>query len=97
MNDSLKIEGNFKGKVNSFKGKGVTIQYGNNTSFKGNIVMNGLPKIEETYIELTADEIKSTKSILNQFHCHLHSESSRNSENLNHLSSKFKVVSRVLQ
>ncbi|MBK7572342.1 MAG: translocation/assembly module TamB [Bacteroidetes bacterium] len=64
MNDSLKIEGNFKGKVNSFKGKGVTIQYGNNTSFKGNIVMNGLPKIEETYIELTADEIKSTKSDL---------------------------------
>ena len=64
MDDTLIIDGNFKGKVNSFKGKEVTINYGNNTSFKGNIVMNGLPKIEDTYIELTANEIKSSRKDL---------------------------------
>ena len=61
MDDSINIDGNFKGKVNSFKGKNVSIQYGQNTSFKGNIIMNGLPKIEDTFIELSADEIKSTR------------------------------------
>lgn len=64
MDDSIFIDGNFKGKVNSFKGKGVSIQYGSNTLFKGNILMNGLPRIEDTYIELAADEISSTKKDL---------------------------------
>jgi hypothetical protein len=61
MNDSLKIDGNFKGTVNHFKGKNVTLQWGSQSFFKGNISMNGLPEIEDTYIELTADEIRSSK------------------------------------
>jgi hypothetical protein len=61
MDDTLIIDGNFKGKVNNFKGKDVTFLFGKNTSFRGNIVMNGLPKIEDTYIELTAHEIKSSR------------------------------------
>ncbi len=61
MKDSLKLDGSFRGTVNRFKGKNVTIEWGKQSYFKGNIAMNGLPKIEDTYIELTAEAIKTNK------------------------------------
>ncbi|HRH65984.1 MAG TPA: hypothetical protein PLU53_06790, partial [Bacteroidia bacterium] len=59
MDDSLNIDGNFKGTVNRFKGKNVTLKFGATSFFKGNISMSGLPYIEETYMDIQADEIRT--------------------------------------
>lgn len=61
IDKSLKLDGDFHGSVNNFKGKNVTLQWGNYSKFHGNISMNGLPHIDETYIDITADEIKTNK------------------------------------
>jgi hypothetical protein len=61
INQVLKINGLFKGKVNNFKGRNVSFQWGRNTMFNGNISMSGLPNIENTFIDVTANEITTDK------------------------------------
>lgn len=61
MDDSVFIDGNFKGTVNRFKGKNVTLKFGNTSYFKGNVSMSGLPYIEETYMDIQAAEIRTNR------------------------------------
>jgi hypothetical protein len=61
LEKSLVLDGFFKGSVNNFKGKNVTLAWGESSWFKGNISMNGLPVIEDTYIDINAEQIKTNK------------------------------------
>lgn len=54
------LDGDFRGAVNNFKGKNVTLKWGDNSKFRGNISMHGLPEIDNTYIDITANEIKTS-------------------------------------
>lgn len=61
MDDSVKIDGNFKGSVNRFKGKNATLRWGKSSYFKGNLSMTGLPYIEDTYMDIQADAIQTNQ------------------------------------
>jgi hypothetical protein len=52
MKDRFKIAGEVKGKVGNFKAKDFQIAYGSSTVFLGNISANGLPNVEETFVDL---------------------------------------------
>ena len=61
INQSVKLDGNFKGTVNRFKGKNVTINIGEHSFFNGNVAMTGLPAIEETYMDIQATDVQLNK------------------------------------
>lgn len=58
---SVNLEGNFKGTVNRFKGKNVSLKWGTNSHFTGDVAMYGLPNIDETFMDIVADEIQTNK------------------------------------
>lgn len=57
MDNRFAIEGQVRGEINSLRLKDFAVGYGNHTSFKGNINLDGLPNIEETFIHLNAKEL----------------------------------------
>lgn len=61
MDNTVKLDGLFKGTVSRFKGKNVTIEFGEKSFFKGNIAMTGLPVIEETYMDILATDVQANK------------------------------------
>ena len=62
IHNSVKLTGECKGTVTRFRCKNVLLEYGKQTLFKGNIALTGLPDIEETYFDILAEQITSTKS-----------------------------------
>lgn len=62
MHNSVNLTGECKGTVTRFRCKDITLQYGNQTLFKGNIALTGLPNIEETYFDILAEKITTSKS-----------------------------------
>jgi hypothetical protein len=61
MRSSLTLTGDCKGTVSRFRCKNVTLAYGNQTLFKGNVGLTGLPDIEETYFDILAEQITTSK------------------------------------
>jgi len=57
MDDLIDFSGKVRGTVSSFSAKDFQLAFGKQTSFKGNIIMNGLPNLEETFINLKIDEL----------------------------------------
>ena len=62
INKAIQLNGNFKGSVNNFKGKNVEMKWGSKSFFRGNIAMNGLPVISETFVDANAEEIQTNKN-----------------------------------
>lgn len=58
----FQVSGQFIGKVNNIKGKDILLTTGGNTSYEGDISMNGLPNIKETLI--SADIKKLNTNVL---------------------------------
>ncbi len=52
MDNEIKLKGNVRGTVSSLKARQFSFGFGKNTLFEGNINMDGLPDIEETFIHL---------------------------------------------
>jgi len=52
MTEVFDFSGKIKGTVSSFSAKDFQFAFGKHTSFNGNISMNGLPDIQETFINL---------------------------------------------
>ncbi len=52
MKDRFRIEGKIKGTVSNFSAKDFRCAYGTGTRFSGNIHANGLPNVEETFVDL---------------------------------------------
>lgn len=61
INRTVKLEGSFKGTVNKFKGKNVVFEWGEKSKFRGNITMTGLPDIEDTYMDVLAEDVKTNR------------------------------------
>ncbi len=61
LNKTLKFSGDVKGTVDHLKGKNMQIVYTPQASYRGDIVLNGLPDIEDSYIELNINELRLNK------------------------------------
>ena len=59
MDNPLSISGNISGRVNNLKAKNFTFNYGVSSKFDGNININGLPNIEESFVHLSINEFKT--------------------------------------
>ncbi|GAO43306.1 hypothetical protein FPE01S_02_04110 [Flavihumibacter petaseus NBRC 106054] len=55
----LSITGRIKGPVSDLMGKHLKITAGNNTYLDGDIALKGLPDIDSTYIDFTANEFRT--------------------------------------
>lgn len=67
INESVKLHGTVSGTVSSLKAKQFRFGYRNYTYFDGNINMDGLPDINETFIHLNIKEFRTNYSDLNAF------------------------------
>ena len=67
MKDRFRIAGEVKGTVSNFKARNFKIAYGNNTRFWGNISANGLPNVEETFVDLKIHSFYTTISDIESF------------------------------
>ncbi len=67
MTEIFDLSGKIKGTVSSFSAKDFQFAFGKYTSFKGNISMNGLPNIEETFINLKSNEFFTNISDIQAF------------------------------
>lgn len=61
MDKTVQVDGSFKGTVNRFKGKNVTLSWGEHSFFRGNVSMFGLPSWDDTYMDILADEVRTDK------------------------------------
>lgn len=53
--ETIKVSGNFNGKVTDFKVKKLDLRFGKNSRLQGDIAMDGLPNIDETFIDYNLD------------------------------------------
>ncbi len=61
LHKTINFSGDIKGTVDRLKAKNLEIIHTSQSSFKGDVVLNGLPNIEESYIELDVKELKLNK------------------------------------
>lgn len=59
---SLTFTGKVSGSVSKLKCRDMDIKFGDHTRFRGNIQMDGLPNIDETYMLVDVDELLTSKS-----------------------------------
>ncbi len=67
LDKKILASGLITGKVKNIKGKNLDILIDKNTTFQGDIEMNGLPSIEETFISLHVKNLKTSKNALEKF------------------------------
>ena len=67
MNNEISFKGLVKGTVSSLKARAFSFQTGKNTSFEGNISMDGLPDIMETFIHLKVKSLTTDYNDLSTF------------------------------
>ena len=67
MNNVVQVEGTVKGPLSDFKIRNFDLLYGQFTEIKGNIDLNGLPAINETFIDFTIEKLKTNTSDLALF------------------------------
>lgn len=67
MTDSLRFHGHIKGTVTNILGSNLEIKYADNTNFAGDVSMNGLPDIAETFIHADIDNFTTTATNVESF------------------------------
>ncbi len=67
MNNPIRIGGNVKGRVSNLRAKGFRFSYGKDTRFYGDISMNGLPNIENTYTHLNIHNFEASQNDIKSF------------------------------
>jgi hypothetical protein len=60
LHRTLEIEGDFKGTVDKFKGRNAVLSWGNNSVFRGNFQITGLPELDDTYLDVMAEEVRTS-------------------------------------
>lgn len=63
----LKIHGPVKGTIASLRARQLRLAFGNNTYFEGNISMDGLPNINETFIHLNIKDFRTNYQDISAF------------------------------
>jgi len=66
MDQAISIDGTVKGTVANLKGRNLELQFNENSRFRGNVDMEGLPDIDQTYINLDIDELTTNKQELEE-------------------------------
>ena len=66
MDQPIVIDGKVKGTVDNLKGRNLTLLFNETSRFVGNIDMEGLPYIDQTFINLDIDELTTNKRELEQ-------------------------------
>jgi hypothetical protein len=61
-NKNISIRGKARGTVDAIVGKDLLVQAGNSTLLDGDISLTGLPDINQTFIDLKANEFRTTYS-----------------------------------
>ncbi|MCK5839020.1 MAG: translocation/assembly module TamB domain-containing protein, partial [Bacteroidales bacterium] len=67
MNNNIDISGKLRGTISNLKTKDFYLKYGQHTTFFGNISMNGLPDIQETFIHFNIPEFITHVDDIKQF------------------------------
>lgn len=65
--ETIKVSGNFNGKVTDLKAKKLDLRFGKNSRLQGDIAMDGLPNIEETFIDYNLDDSQILLSDIRQY------------------------------
>ena len=60
------IDGTVRGTVANLRARNLELQFNDNSRFKGNVDMEGLPNIDQTYIQLDIDELTTNKQELEE-------------------------------
>lgn len=67
LGNEFEISGTFKGPVSSLRAKNFKFDFGKSTSLKGNLTLNGLPDIYETFVDFDIGELKTTVEDIHAF------------------------------
>jgi len=67
IDKTINLTGNLHGKLNSFKGENILLEYGNHTLFNGNFDLNGLPDIQETFMYFDIQDLTTTVADIESF------------------------------
>ena len=67
MNDFMHISAGVKGTLSDYKIKNLDLSYGQSTEIKGDIDLQGLPVIGETFIDFTIEKLKTNVNDLALF------------------------------
>jgi hypothetical protein len=67
MENIIDFSGKVRGTVSSFSAKDFQFSFGNYTEFQGNIQLNGLPDVEETFVNLKIDKLITNISDIQSF------------------------------
>lgn len=67
LREILKIDGQVKGTVSSLKAQKLRFALGKSTYFEGNVTMDGLPDIEETFIHLNIKDLRTNFNDISNF------------------------------
>jgi hypothetical protein len=67
MDNKIRVMADIEGTVSNFKAKELKFGLGNSTQFRGNIRMNGLPYIKETFTNLSIDLFKTNVQDVRKF------------------------------
>jgi hypothetical protein len=67
FNETFLIKGKVRGFVNDLSGTKMDVIYGQNTEFKGDISMTGLPDFKTTFIHFDAEKLRTSKADLESF------------------------------
>lgn len=59
INGVFKITGELKGKLSSLKANDIVLKAGRNSEFRGDLSLNGLPNIKETFISLRTEKLST--------------------------------------
>jgi len=66
LNKKVVFTGEIRGTVDNIKGRKMDITCLDNTRFKGDVSLKGLPDVEETFIDLMVDDLTTDKSDVDQ-------------------------------
>ena len=67
MKDKFRISGELKGSVSNFHAKNFRVAFGSDTRFFGNISANGLPNVEETFVDMNIKSFITNKKDIDAF------------------------------
>ena len=67
LREILKIDGQVKGTVSSLKAQKLRFSFGKSTYFEGNVNMDGLPDIDETFIHLNIKDLRTNFADISNF------------------------------
>ncbi len=66
IGEGLSVRGRISGTVASLHGKNIQLKFKNNTSFRGNFAVEGIPDIRNTYLHFDIDELTTNCKELSQ-------------------------------